>query len=145
MARTLTSANSIIMLSVENLFDTPRQIQGFATEAMFSLDAIEINQTSMGIDGVLSGAFVHTPKVMNMTLQADSLSNDLFERWHNAMVQAKEVYIANGLLQIIATNRKYTLTRGFLTNYKPAPDATKSLQPRAFTLTWQSVTPATAL
>lgn len=145
MARTLTSANSIIMLSVENLFDTPRQLQGFSADAMFAFDALEINQTSMGIDGVLSGAFVHNPKVMNVTLQADSLSNDLFERWHNAMVQAKEVYIANGLVQLTATNRKYTLTRGFLTNYSPAPTAAKELQPRAFTLTWQSVTPATAL
>lgn len=138
MARTITAANSIIMLSVEGLFNTPRQLQGFTADNIFGMDSITTNETSMGVDGHLSGGFVHSAKVMNIMLKADSMSNDLFERWHGAEQQIRESYIATGLVTIPATNRKYTLTRGFLTSYSP-PSAGRTLSDRQYTLTWGKI------
>lgn len=145
MARTLTSANSIFMLSIEGLYDTPIRLQGYSAESMFSFEGTAPNQTSMGIDGRLSGGFVHVPKVMSFTLQADSLSNDIIERWNAAMEQRREIMLANGIVSLPATNRKYTLTRGFLTNYTPVPSAAQNLSPREFSITWETVAPATML
>lgn len=145
MARTITSANAQIFLSVEGLYTTPRQIQGFSADNIFGMDSYAPNEVSMGVDGVLSGGFVHVPKPMNITLQADSLSNDFFERWNDYMIRTKEAAIASGITILTATNRKYTMTRGFLTNYSPAPTANKTLQPRAFQITWGSVSGSTAL
>lgn len=145
MARTITSANSIFMLSVEGLYNTPRQIQGYSADNMFGFDPIVSNVTSMGIDGNLSGGFTHSAKMMSITLQADSLSNDFFERWHEAMIKTRETMIASGLVTISATNRKFTLTRGFLTSYSPAPAAAQTLQPRQYQITWGSISPAPML
>lgn len=145
MARTITSANSIFMLSVEGLYPTPRQIQGYSADNMFGLDPITSNVTSMGIDGLLSGGFVHSAKMMSITLQADSLSNDIFERWHEAMIKTRETMIADGLVTLPAINRKFTLTRGFLTSYSPAPTAGQTLQPRQYQITWGAISPAPML
>jgi hypothetical protein len=52
------------------------------------------------------------------------------------------VFYANGTLNIPSIDRKYTLTRGVLTQIPPAPDAKAMLQPMAFQITWQNVSPA---
>lgn len=142
--RTLTAANSVIMLTVDGLFNTPRQLQGFAANNIFGIEGFTQNQTSMGVDGRLSGGFVHTAKQMTISLEADSLSNDLFERWAAAEQQRRESYIAGGIVVLPATNRKYTLTRGFL-NVMAMPSGQQVLQARQYSITWEKIEAATAL
>ena len=45
------------------------------------------------------------------------------------------------LLGVTGSGKTYTMTKGFLTNYKPIPDIKKLLQPQRFRITWQSVSP----
>lgn len=140
--RTLTAANAILLLGISGLYSTPQRVQGFSTEDAFDVDPVDAAETMMGVDGVLSGGFIPQPRKMTITLQADSLSNDLFDNWAGAQDVAREIYYANGSIAIPGVGRKYTLSRGILTNYKPLAGVKKVLQARPFVITWQAISPA---
>lgn len=140
--RTITAANSILLLSVASVFPTPVQLQGFAADDVFDTENVQTVETMMGVDGRLSAGFTPAPVVQNFTLQADSPSNDIIEAWFLAMQTVREAFPATGSIRLPATRRAYTLRRGFLTGYTPTPAGKKVLQPRRFTITWESVTAA---
>lgn len=140
--RTLTAANAVLMLGVVGLYPTPRRIQGFSADDVTDLGDLSIAETSMGVDGRLSAGFAFNPVTQNVTLQADSESNDFFENWQQAETFAREKYVAFGTILIKATGHRYTMARGFLTNVSMLPAVRKTLQPRRFTLTWERVTPS---
>lgn len=137
--RTITSANAVLMLGINGLYNSPRRIQGFSADDVTDLDALAVGETSMGVDGRLSAGFVFNAISQNITLQADSESADIFENWQQAERQRREKYVAFGSILIKATGRRYTLTRGFLVNTTLMPAVRKTLQPRRFTLSWESV------
>jgi hypothetical protein len=140
--RTITSANSILLLQVAGLFATPVRIQGFAADDLSDTDAIEPAETMMGIDGRLSAGFVPVPVNQNVTLMADSQSNDFFDEVIAAQEQARELYVFTGSLVLPATGKKYAMTRGFLVNVVKFPAVKRSLQARRFALRWERVTVA---
>lgn len=139
---TLTAANSIYMLTVIGLFDTPQQLQGFSADDMWDTDAVESVETLMGVDGILSGGWVPTPKKQMISLQADSASNLIFDAWATAQESARELYIAGGIIRLPGIRTSYALVKGFLTTYRPMPPVKKILQPRQYGVTWGSILPA---
>ncbi|WP_088158530.1 phage tail fiber protein [Achromobacter xylosoxidans] len=141
---TLTSANSVLMLAVGGVFPVPQKIEGYTSESAFTFDAAKPAQVTMGVDGRMSAGYVPVPRVQTITIQPDSPSMRIFEIWMAASETAREVFYANGTLSIPSIDRKYTLTRGVLTQIPPAPDAKAMLQPMAFQITWQNVSPALA-
>jgi hypothetical protein len=138
---TITAANAIYTLSISDLFPAPFQLQGFSTDDIFTTQPLQSAEVLMGVDGFLSGGFVFNPFVQTIALQADSASNTLFEQWQQGQQLAREVYVASGIIILTAVRRKWTLGRGFLTSYPPAPDAAKTLRPRRYGITWNSMTP----
>lgn len=137
--RTLTSANVVFMLGVSGLYDTPRRLQGFSADDVTDFDALAVGETSMGVDGRLSAGFVFNAVSQNITLQADSESNDFFENWQQAERQRLEKYVAFGTILVKATGKRYTMTRGFLMSSSIVPAIRKTLQPRRFALQWEKV------
>lgn len=142
--RTTTSANVILLLTVRNLFVTPVQIQGFGPDDMIATEMLENIERSMGADGRLSAGFTPRETPMTVTLQADSQSIDFFEQVQDAQRAAREAYIFDGTYILNSVEKKYTLTRGFLRGGPKFPSARRTLQPRAFVLDWEQVTPALA-
>lgn len=140
--RTLTSANCVLLISVSGLFDTPQRIQGFATDDITDAGDVQPGEVAMGVDGRLSAGFVPTQVVQNVALQADSLSNDMFESWLASERSAREKYVASGILIVPATSRRYTMIRGFLTSAPPIPSLKRTLQPRRYGITWERVDPS---
>lgn len=140
--RTLTSANAVIMLSVSGLFNAPVRIQGFSADDITDMDTVKPTETSMGLDGRLSAGYAPVATPQNITLQADSLSNDFFEQWVTAEKSARTKYVATGLILVPAVEKKVTMTRGFLVSYPPIAALRRSLQPRRYSLEWEDVTPA---
>lgn len=136
---TITAANSIFLLSVAGLYDAPQQLQGYAADDAFATADVTVVETLMGIDGVLSGGFVHSPRSVSITLQADSPSNALMDNWVSAMEAAKEVYIGNATITLPGPGLTYALRKGFLTNYTPISDVRKVLQPRKYTIVFQAI------
>lgn len=139
---TITSADAVITIVVPGVFPDPVQLQGFSADDIYDIDEIRSVETVMGIDGILSGGFVFQAIAQRITLQADSNSNAFFDAWWGAMKKNKATYPCNGQVRLPAVGTKFIQTQGFLTGYKASPPARRVLQPRQFTITWQSVDPA---
>jgi hypothetical protein len=136
---TLTVANSVLMIVIPDLFPVPQQLQGYATDDVFSTEAVDSVETIMGVDGLLSGGWMPTPKRMTIILQADSASTLIFDVWQQAQEAVLDAFLADMLVSLPSLGRSYACTKGFLTSYTPMPDARKVLQPRRFQITWQSI------
>ena len=141
---TITSANAIVMFSIPLIFPIPQQLQGFAADDVFDTDPLESAETLMGVDGKLSAGFVFVPTLQNYALQADSPSVFIFDTWWNTQQIAHEVFFANATVLLTSIGKKWAMTNGVLSNYKPLPDAKKVLQPQRFRVTWESSLPAVA-
>jgi len=139
---TITSANSVLMLGVDGLFNVPIQIQGFSADDAFSLEDVDMAETMMGVDGKMSAGWIPIIKPLEITLQADSPSNDFFDALITAENVSREKYKLNGTILLKGTSRLYALTTGYLKRGNLMPAAKKVLQPRKFLLEFQDVTPA---
>lgn len=140
--RTLTAANCILLIGAVGLFDVAQRMQGFATDDVTDMDEVQPGESVMGVDGRLSVGFTPFSTSQNVTLQADSESNDFFDTLLTAEETAREKYVLFGSLVIPATSKKYSMTRGFLMGAVKLPAVKKILQPRRFTIHWERVTPA---
>jgi hypothetical protein len=139
---TITSANAIVTLAIVGLFDTPVQLQGYSADDIFTVEPRQTSEVLMGVDGILSAGFVCNPTVQNISLQADSNANDIFDQWVQAMKVARDVYFANATVVLLSINRTFTCTKGSLTSYPPISDAARVLRPRRYTINWEDVSPA---
>lgn len=138
---TLTSANSTVAIGVTGLYGVAQALQGFSEGDAYSIDAVDVSESMMGVDGILSAGYIPQKKVMKVVLMADSASNNFFDAWYAAQEAAKDVFIAFGVITQPAVKMSYTLGRGFLKNYTPMADAKKILQPRSFQIEWNSIIP----
>lgn len=135
----ITAADAVVTLSIATLFENPQQLQGFAADDVTDVPQIKSVETVMGVDGVLSAGFVFVPVLQTITLQADSLSNRVFDQWWQQMQSTKDVFIAQGVIRFPAIGSKFVQNDGYLTGYKPLPGAKKLLQPRTYEITWNSI------
>lgn len=140
----ISSPSTVLTLAQAILFPIPVQLQGFGADDIYGIDQIKSVEVSMGVDGVLSGGFVYAEVMQNITLQADSASNDIFDTIWTQMQAATDVYPLNGIVILPSISSQFVMRNGFLTGYKPAPDAKKTLQPRTYQITWERVFPSPA-
>lgn len=96
----------------------------------------------MGVDGYLAAGFVFAPVSWSITLMADSPSHEFFDGWYEQSRQNVDVYRCNGTIWLRSVNRKFELINGALTTYRMMPDAGRTLRPRAYVITWQSINPS---
>lgn len=136
---TITSANSILTMIVPGLFPVPVSIQGYSTDDAFMLDALDLAETVMGVDGRMSAGYVPKEVKLTVTLQADSASKDFFAILTQAVKTAREVFYISATLSLPSTGEAFTFTRGILTSVEQLPSAKKMLQPQKFVITWESV------
>lgn len=138
----ITSANSVLMLSIGGLYPTPQQLQGFSADDVFDAEAVDSAETQMGVDGNMSAGFIFVPINWNITLQADSLSNDIFDNWYSAQQAARAPYWASATVVLPSIGRKWAMTNGVMVSYPPMPAGKKVLQPRKFGIRWERISPS---
>lgn len=136
---TITAANSVFSLTVNNLYPTPQKLGGYAADDAFTSEAVELAEVVMGVDGKQSAGFVFNPTKQTITLMPDSPSIVIFETWKNTMRTVREVFPANATILMPSIKRKYTLTNGILTSAKALPDVKKLLQANAYIISWELV------
>jgi hypothetical protein len=138
---TITSANSVVTLSVAGLFTIPQQLHGFSAERAWESEAIEMSESQMGVDGRKTSGYV--PRIVPQTfaLQADSPSRAIFTAIVNATKAAREVFIISGTIDLPSTGESFICTRGTLKTSKMLPDAGTVLQPMSYTIEWESIHP----
>jgi hypothetical protein len=136
---TITSANSVLSLAINQFFPVPQVIQGFAVDDAFESESVQQSEVLMGVDGILSGGKVFVPYKMTIHLQADSPSVVFFDAWRNAQDAAVDVFSASGSIVLSSTSMIYTLQNGFLTSATPFPAVKKTLTPLVYEITWQRI------
>jgi hypothetical protein len=134
---TLTTANSSLLLMIENLYPVPQSIEGYATDDAFASDDIQMGEIVMGVDGGLSAGYTPNPTPLVITLQADSPSNQIFDDWIAAEKATRDKFIANIYLSIPSISNKFALVRGFLATASQIPGGKKILQPRNFRIEFE--------
>lgn len=140
--KTLTTANSVILLTIPGLYVPSVTLQGYDVDDVFSTDAVDTAETRMGVDGRLSAGWVPAAVPVEYALQADSASIQVFEDWDAAEQAAKEKIFAQGLVRIPGIGKSFVKTRGVLQRLQRMPSAGKVLRARRFTVVWESVAPA---
>lgn len=139
MARTLTSANSVITLNVPDVFDAPFQLQGYMADDAFDTEDAEPVEARMGVDGKKSSGFTPFMTKQTFKFMADSTTIDAFEIWLAQMKQAREDFTANGSMLLPSTGKVYTMTNGSMTRIKQTPEGKKVLEGQIFEITWEDV------
>ena len=138
----ITSANSIVMLSVTGIFNSPVQLQQFAADDIFTNDAVEAAETAMGVDGHLAAGFVFVPVPWSVSLMADSPSNDLFDQWYQQQLAQVDVFRCKGTVQLPSLGKKFNMQNGVLRTYRNMPDAARTLRSRTYVILWERIGPA---
>jgi hypothetical protein len=136
---TITSANSIFTIAALSLFPIPVALQGYATDKAFATEALELAETLMGVDGVMSAGYVPNPVKQTITLQADSPSKIVFDTIIEATKAQQDIFWLSGAIVLPSTGEVYVMSRGTITTVKQIPDAQKMLQPVDYVVTWQSI------
>ena len=138
----ITSSNSIIAMGVTGLLPVPTILQGYAADDIFTAEAIDNAEMLMGLDGKLSAGWIPVPVTINFMLQANSISMSFFEAWYAAEQSQREKLQGFANITLVSIGRNYTCINGFLRNYSPIANAQKVLQPRSFSIAFESVTAA---
>jgi hypothetical protein len=138
----LSAADTVIMLTQPTLFPTPQQLHGFAADDVTDMPAVKILEHLMGVDGFLSFGFVWAERMQEITLQADSASNFVFDTINNAQQAIQDAYPVSATIIMKGVGLKFTCTNGGLETYKPIPQVQKIYRPRKFSLVWNLVTPS---
>jgi hypothetical protein len=137
----ITSANAIIMLSVDSVYNAPQQLQGWATDDIYDIPTSQLAEVRMGADGKLTGGLIYTSTPITYAFQADSSSCAVFDQWGLTQETYGDLYYANGSIQLNPLGTKWSMTKGILTSWQRIPPGRRVLEVRRAVITWQSVTP----
>ena len=136
---TITSANATGVVKFDSsLFSVPIALEGFSTDASVSLDAYKPVETRMGVDGHLSGGFVPTPRVVKVSLEANSPSRELFAKVLETQDSLREAIKYDMVFEVPSIGFTYTGKNGFITGGANMPSAKKMLEPTEFEITFES-------
>lgn len=138
MAKTLTSTNSVFTISVDGVYSGVR-VEGFATDDAFSIGAKQTGVGMVGVDGKFSYAYTPSTAEMNVSLQADSDSIDIFDTIYALQENGREAYLLSANIQVPSLKKSYNLSNGVLTSYTPMPDHKQTLSAQQFTIVWGKV------
>lgn len=140
-SKTITAANAVFTLAIPGVFLAAQNLNGFAADDIFTVEAQKLVETSMGVDGQFSGGFVFVPVPQKISFQANSPSIALFDLWAAAMVTGVDSFPAVGFVTLPSLGKKWSMVQGFLTSYPPMPDAGRTLKPQQYEVTWGQLVP----
>ena len=136
----ITSLNAKLTITAASVFNAPQTIQQFAVDDIYDVDVKEVAETMMGVDGFLSAGLVKMAVTQNITLMASSPSGWIFDQIIEKQFSAGDVVQIQGTLSLQSLLMQWTQTNGYIRSYTPIPAGKRVLQPRRFTLVWESVT-----
>jgi len=139
MTTTITSANLVLTIVVPGLYPVPVQISGFAPDTAFTVEAVQLAEVQMGVDGRMTAGYTPMPVTQEISLQADSPGRRVFDTIIAASKSAREILYISASLTLPSTGESFSFTKGVLNLGKQVPDAGKVLQVVSYTITWESV------
>lgn len=138
----ITDADAIIILTVENLYSSGVQLQGFSTDTAWTAGDATIAEARMGVDGKLSAGYTPAPRTMTISLEASSPSLEVMRNIISTSQMTKGVFTCSMQVTIPAQGKEYTLSNGVLQTGHDISDGKKVLDPSQFTFIFESCKPA---
>lgn len=122
----ITSANSSIILTVPTVFALPQALSGYGTDDAWAADETEVGNTVIGVDGLLSSAWIPALFPMKLNFQADSASiPDVMEAWRSAEAAARARYVGSMVINLPSIGLAYYLKQVVLQRAMPFAAAKK--------------------
>lgn len=135
----ITSANSVFMVSVLSLGVTNQRLQGYSADNAFSTADIEVTENQIGVDGLKSAGYLPQLFVQTLDFQANSPSIALFEQIYESMAATKGVFTISGIIQLPDLGKQYNLALGTLQSYQPILNARRVMEAASYTINWGGV------
>ena len=134
----ITDADAVIILTVDNLYPSGVQIQGFSTDTAWTAGDAQIAEARMGVDGKLSAGYTPAPRTINISLEASSPSLTVMRNIIETSQMTKVVFSCSMQITIPAQGKEYTLSNGVLQTGHDISDGKKVLDPSQFTFIFES-------
>ena len=135
----ITSANSVVTLSVAGLFPVPQQLQGYAADRAWESSNVTYTESVRGVDGKKSSGYVFNNVEQTFSLMPDSNAINIFQSIIAAMKAAREIYIISGTITLPATGQSFICTNGTIKDGKALPNAGKVLEAVTYVIEWESI------
>ncbi len=138
----ITDADAIIILTVDNLYSSGVQLQGFSTDTAWTAGDATIAEARMGVDGKLSAGYTPAPRTITISLEASSPSLEVMRNIISTSQMTKGVFTCAMQVTIPAQGKEYTLSNGVLQTGHDISDGKKVLDPSSFTFIFESCKPS---
>ena len=128
----ITSANAQLVLICETLIPTGVVLQQASTDAFASVDALQVTETRMGVDGYMAAGV--TPNIVQVTinLEANSPSKRYFDLIAEAMLLNKKPYRCTLMIRLPSTEEGFMFYRGVMQTSNRTPALQKVLAPTSW-------------
>ena len=128
----ITSANAVIVMTVEDLFPAGVRLEQFATDQALDGDDHEYAQARMGVDGQLGAGYVPNPWNVTVMLEASSPSLKVMQAVAQAMRTNRRTYEISFTVTIPSLKQVHTYRDGVLQSGKDLPAIKKTLDPTSW-------------
>lgn len=130
--KTLTAANSIVMLRCKGVYDSFIRIQGFQADNAWAFNDATIGETKMGVDGKQSGGYTPHEVPFVLYLEANSSSIDVMENIRKDFNQNMETRLIDFVVELPAIKKRYSGS-GYWVNLSGGTSGQKLLAGSQFT------------
>lgn len=113
--RTITSANAVLMLRCEGIYDNFVQIQGFQADNAWNFGESNIGETRMGVDGKQSIGYTPHETQWTLYLEANSVSTQVMENIRKDFNSNMESRYIEVTVEIPSIGKRYS-AKGALTS-----------------------------
>lgn len=135
----ITSANSIIVLTCDELFPAGVQLDHFSADQSITQADEQIANTRMGVDGHMSAGWIPSIKTVTITVEPTSDAATVFDTIYSASAQSRSPYKIGLTVNIPALGKVITYKGGTLKNWKKLPDHKDVLDPIPAVMDFETV------
>ena len=105
--KTITSANAVMMLRCEGVYDNWVRIQGFQADNAWELGEVNIGEARMGVDGKQSIGYTPHETPWSIHLEANSPSVQVMENIRKKLNSDMEVAYIEVIIEMPSIAKKY--------------------------------------
>ncbi|EPK8197461.1 hypothetical protein Q4R51_16845 [Morganella morganii] len=113
--KTITSANAVLMLRCEGVYDDYVRIQGFQADNAWEFGEANIGETRMGVDGKQSIGYTPHETPWTLYLEANSVSTQVMENIRKDFNSNMETRFIEIIVEMPSIGKRYQGKGGMTT------------------------------
>lgn len=135
----ITSADSVILMTVDEIFPAGIQLEKFSADGAWSTESRQVAETRMGVDGQMASGWIPNIKAVTVTLEADSPSLPYIEQLIAAQDQSRHLFSISLAITIPSVGKVYTYTKGVIHDVSDNSAGEQVLGTREFTFNFEKL------